>query len=221
MSIELNIKNLRNEINQLGVETKILLATKTQSIESIQRALDSGISLLGENKSQELIEKIGKVKGNFNWHFIGHLQSNKVKEILPLCSLIHSVDRFKIAQTIDKEAKKLGIIQDVLIQVNTSKEESKSGFFVEDLIENCELISKLQNINVCGLMTMAKNSQNPDDWRKCFKQLRVCFLKIQEMKIFDDKFSELSMGMSRDYRIAIDEGSTIIRVGSTIFGDRS
>ena len=145
-----------------------------------------------------MIEKIGKVKGNFNWHFIGHLQSNKVKEILPLCSLIHSVDRFKIAQTIDKEAKKLGIIQDVLIQVNTSKEESKSGFFVEDLIENCELISKLQNINVCGLMTMAKNSQNPDDWRKCFKQLRVCFLKIQEMKIFDDKFSELSMGMSRD-----------------------
>ena len=157
---------------------------------------------------------------DINWHLIGHLQTNKVNKIVGEVSLIHSVDSLKILKKINSRAKSLSIVQDCLIQVNISKEETKSGFFVDEIDKVIEEASKLDNINIKGLMTMAPNTEDENLIRNCFRELKKIFEKLSNLSYNNIEMKYLSMGMTHDYKIALEEGANIIRVGSKIFGKR-
>lgn len=157
---------------------------------------------------------------DINWHLIGHLQTNKVNKIVGEVSLIHSVDSLKILKKINNRAKSLSIVQDCLIQVNISKEETKSGFFVDEIDKVVEEASKLDNINIKGLMTMAPNTEDENLIRNCFRELKKIFEKLSNLSYNNIEMKYLSMGMTHDYKIALEEGANIIRVGSKIFGKR-
>jgi len=216
MSIVENINKINNEIS----ETATLVAvSKTKPNESIHEAYDFGQRIFGENKVQELVQKYEDLPKDIEWHLIGHLQTNKVKFIAPFISLIHAVDSFKLLKEINKQAIKNNRIINCLLQVKIAEEESKFGLTkneVEDII-NSEEIKEFKGINIAGLMGMATNSSDKDQVKEEFNSLNNFFTQL---KTQHPTLNILSMGMSGDYKIAIEQGSNMIRVGSTIFGGR-
>jgi len=213
--------NLKEILESVPNSVTVVAVTKTIGIERIKEAAMAGIKHIGENKVQEALSKYESLKSlNLVWHLIGGLQTNKVKKAVEIFDLIHSVDSFNLASVIDKEAGKISKKQDVLLQVNVSKEETKQGFFVSEL-ENILLeLSKLDNLNVKGLMTIAPNTEDENFIKDCFIQTRDLKDKINKSCLFPHELDILSMGMSNDYMIAIKEGSTMLRLGRAIFGER-
>ena len=201
-------------------EVTLVAVTKTIDIEKMAYLLDLGVHNFGENKVQELLGKYEVLPKTVKWHFIGHLQTNKVKYIIDKVCLIHSVDSVKLAEEINKCAKKTGIIMDILVQVNISSEESKFGIAKEEIDEFLEIISKLSNISVKGLMTMAPFSENPEENRLYFINMQKLLVDIRHKSVNNIYMQFLSMGMTNDYQIAIEEGANMVRIGSAIFGAR-
>lgn len=205
-----------------SAETITLLAvSKTKPNEMILAAQSAGLTAFGENYVQELCEKIEALPSDIIWHMIGHLQRNKVKYIIGKTALIHSVDSFRLAEQIEKEAAKAGVVQDILLEINVAQEESKWGFPLEDAAEAVKQVSQLSHVRVKGLMTSAPYTENPEDNRLYFRALRSCFDSIREMSLPNVSMEVLSMGMTGDYEVAIEEGSTLVRVGTGIFGERN
>lgn len=199
-------------------EIKLIAVSKTNPLSVIEDAYSAGIIDFGENKAQELRDKSKLVESSFNWHFIGHLQTNKVKYVIDSAEYIHSVDTIKLASTIDSKASSINKVQKILIEVNTSGESSKFGIHnFENLRSFIEECSSYSNLEVKGLMTMAPYTSDENIIRKCFSELRDMKEKLNDQW---SNISELSMGMTNDYKIAIEEGSTMLRIGTAIFGER-
>lgn len=222
MSISENIREVEEDIKKYSKNGCMLLCvTKTHPVDIIKEAYDYGCRNFGENKVQELEEKIDKLPNDINWHLIGHLQTNKVKKIVGKVFLIHSVDSVKLIKEINKEAKKKDIVQDILIQVNISREESKSGFYLEDINEDfLQMVDSFANIKVKGLMTMAPNTDDEKFVSSVFSKTKKLFDKLSNLSYNNIDMNYLSMGMTNDYILALKEGASIIRVGSKIFGKR-
>ena len=200
---------------------RLVAVSKTMPAEVVRDAIKAGILELGENYIQEAKKKINTLAAfPVTWHFIGHLQSNKAKYAVRLFDLIHSVDSLKLAQELNKYAKKNDKIQAILIQVNVAKEASKSGVYVEDTLQLLKEVSRLENIAVKGLMTMPPFFNAPEKARPYFKSLRKLRDQIKMEAISNISMDELSMGMTGDFETAIEEGATIVRIGTAIFGDR-
>ena len=199
---------------------RLMAVSKTVAPERIRQALDAGVTLLGENYVQEAREKIPAIGHVAEWHMIGHLQTNKVKYVVNLFDWIHSVDRLELARELDKRAGQNNRRLNVLIEVNVSGEESKSGIEATQALELVRQVSLLPHINLCGLMTMPPYSDNPENSRPYFQALRKLRDDISAADIPGIRMDELSMGMTDDFEVAIEEGATIIRVGRAIFGNR-
>ncbi len=224
--IQQNIAEIQQKINSAAQKSGrnqedilLLAVSKTIDAERIQEAVDCGLTELGENKVQEILEKYEKLK-NVSWHLIGHLQTNKVKYIIDKVKMIHSVDSLKLAEEINKRAKQSNVIMDILVEVNMEQEESKFGVSPEDTLSLIQKIAFLDNIRVKGLMTVAPFVDNPEENRDCFRRMKQLLVDINNEKIDNVHMNVLSMGMSNDFEVAIEEGATIVRVGTNIFGKR-
>lgn len=193
----------------------ILAATKGRTIKEISQAVASGIFVIGENRVQELLKKLPDLPKQIRIDFIGHLQTNKVKDVIKHCFLIHSVDSLKLAEIINEEAERIGKIQKILLETNVVNEQTKFGFKEDELIKVFPQLLQMKNLNILGLMTMAPYNKDKEMARPVYKKLRQ--LKNSLEKQFKISLPELSMGMSNDYQIAIEEGTTIIRLGRAIF----
>jgi len=201
-----------NEITLVGV-------SKTQPIPIIQESINAGLLDLGENKALELKEKAEQISADVNWHFIGHLQTNKVKYIIKHTALIHSVDSIKLAEEIGKRAEQINKVQNVLLEIKTSDEASKYGLVnEEEILKTADYCAKSSNINFIGLMTMAPFTEDTNVIRNSFIKLRSIKKKLNSAGF---NIHQLSMGMTNDYEIAIEEGATILRIGTAIFGERN
>jgi pyridoxal phosphate enzyme (YggS family) len=211
-------------------EIKLVIVTKSASIEAVKEVISLGYTELGENRVQQLKKVLMQVAGfeetgggesglarKVNWHMIGHLQRNKVRQVLPVVSLIHSVDTLRLAEEISASAAKLDMRPRVLLQVNTSNEPQKYGVPVGAVTHLAEQIGTLPNLELAGLMTMAPLTHNKAVVRVCFVRARELFVEMHGEKIVGPKFTELSMGMSSDYEVAVEEGATILRIGSAVF----
>ncbi|MEW6196515.1 MAG: YggS family pyridoxal phosphate-dependent enzyme [Bacteroidota bacterium] len=199
-------------------EIKLIAVSKTQPVEIIMEALNSSIKNLGENKAQELRDKAELVNGDFIWHFIGHLQTNKVKYVIKSAEYIHSVDSIKLADEINSKAKQIDKCQKILLEINTSDEATKFGLKEEnEILELADHCKNLSNVKLIGLMTMAPYTENEKVIRCSFAELRN---KKEKLNSLGFNLTELSMGMTNDYEIAIEEGSTMLRIGTAIFGER-
>jgi PLP dependent protein len=225
--ITANINKIRQRIaaaaarcNRAPDSVKLLAVTKTVSIPAIEKAIEAGITALGENYVQEAKEKIAAIGGRVSWHMIGHLQTNKAKYTVNLFDYIHSVDRLELAQEINKRARLTDRKINILIEINTSGEKTKSGITAAEAIALIKNVSLLDSVSVKGLMTMAPYSTNPEDSRPYFSELRHLRDKIISEGIPDIQMEELSMGMTDDFEIAIEEGATLVRIGRAIFGER-
>lgn len=220
MNIKINITNFRQN---LPPACKLIAVSKTQPVEKIQEAYDAGQRVFGENKAQELVPKHEALPKDIQWHMIGHLQSNKVKYITPFVHLIHSVDSPKLLEEISKQGARSNRIIDCLLQVHIAREETKFGFSENEVLAliDSEAFTRFTNIRISGLMGMATFTDNHDQVRSEFRSLRTIFETLRARTLPPNvKMTELSMGMSGDYRIAIEEGSTMVRVGTAIFGAR-
>jgi len=222
MSVVDQLKQMKQETDRLGIQ--LVAVSKTKPIEVIQEAYNAGQRIFGENQVQELMEKHAALPKDIQWHLIGHLQSNKVKYIAPFISLIHSVDSLKLLVEINKQALKNNRIIDCLLQIHIADEETKFGLDYDEVIEllRSETFPTLQNIRIIGLMGIATNTDKEKLIKEEFYELKTLFNGIKASFFRKDSyFKELSMGMSSDYKIAIEQGSTMIRLGSTIFGARA
>jgi len=222
MSIRKNIKVIQSEIQKITSQpVKLVAVTKNRTIKEIHEAIEAGITDIGENRIQEAKEKLPKLPKTITKHFIGRLQSNKVREAVRLFDVIQSVDSLKLAQKIDKECEKIGKIMPILIQVNTSDEPQKGGVPIGNASNLIKEASELKNIQIHGLMTLAVHSADENKVRACFRKLKKLFDKIKNsnFEFRTSSFEFLSMGMSEDYRIAIEEGANMVRIGSGIFRD--
>lgn len=200
---------------------QLILVSKTVPAAVLRDALQAGGLIFGENKAQELKHKAVELQDTaIRWHFIGHLQSNKIKDILPSVEMIHSVDNLALAQKLNQRLQEKNQKLAVLVQVNTSYEDSKSGVSPEHALELLKQVSELPQIQLHGLMTIGALSQDEQRVRDCFKRLRELSQQAQQLKLFASEHPELSMGMSGDFEWAIEEGATLVRVGSAIFGAR-
>lgn len=219
--VELRITAACTRAGRKREEVTLIAVSKTKPVSDIEVVLGEGIKVFGENKVQELSEKCEQLPADINWHLIGHLQTNKVKYIIDKAVLIHSVDTFKLALQIQKEAEKKNIVSNILIEVNMAKEESKFGVYEEDVLPLIKEIAKLPNVHVCGLMTIAPNVDEAEKNRKYFRKLRQLNVDIKMKNIDNVTMDVLSMGMTGDYEVAIEEGATMVRVGTGIFGERN
>lgn len=226
MGVFENIKTINSRIDELCKKNgrsrndiTLIAVTKTKPVPLLKEAQNAGEINFGENRPQEIVKKFPEFE-NIKWHLIGQLQKNKVKHIIDKVELIHSVDSISLAIEIDKRAKQINKVQDILIQVNITGEESKSGVYPEDTEELIREISLLENIRVKGLMTISKKEFSFDENKKVFKSLRELSKKIDALNIENISMQELSMGMTHDFEAAIEEGATMIRVGTAIFGAR-
>ncbi|RMF98296.1 MAG: YggS family pyridoxal phosphate-dependent enzyme [Candidatus Schekmanbacteria bacterium] len=222
-----NYKKVLDRIEKSAIKTgrnpseiTLVAVSKTFPLEKIEEAYDAGARIFGENYIQEAVKKIESFTKKVSWHFIGHLQTNKVKYAVGNFDFIEAVDSLKLCKEIDKRAGVKGIKQKILLEVNLSGEESKYGFSKESLIEEITEIGKLRNISVEGLMTMPPFSTDPEDSRRYFIELRELRDEINSINVEGIEMKELSMGMSNDFEVAIEEGATIVRVGTLIFGQR-
>ncbi len=220
VSIQQNIQSLREHI---PVHVQLVCVSKFNPNESILEAYETGERVFGESKVQELCGKYEALPQDISWHFIGHLQTNKIKYIVPFVSLIHGVDSYKLLAEIDKQAAKAGKTVNCLLQIHIAREETKFGFSTNELIEMLGVgeWQALKNVRICGLMGMASFTDNREQIRTEFRGLKTLFDQVKtDYFSSEPSFSKLSMGMSDDYQIAIEEGSTMVRVGSLIFGAR-
>ena len=222
-----NLKIVENKISAAAEKSGrkrsdvlLVAVTKTHPPKMINEAIKAGVTDIGENKPQEIRDKYDDVL-KVNWHMIGHLQTNKVKYVVGKCVLIHSVDSVKLAEEIDRQARKTGIVQDILIEVNISGEETKSGINPEKIYEMLDVIKDFQNIRVRGLMTIAPKTDNSITSKLHFDNIHKLFVDIRQKKYDNISMDYLSMGMSGDYEQAIECGANIVRVGSAIFGARN
>jgi PLP dependent protein len=221
MSITDNIKSLKKETGNINVT--LIAVSKTKSVEEVQEAYNAGQRLFGENMVQEMVDKYEHLPKDIQWHLIGHLQSNKVKYIAPFISMIQSVDSLKLLQEINKHAEKNKRIIDCLLQIYIADEETKFGLGFDEAIELLRLdeLAALKHIRIRGLMGIATNTDNEKQIKDEYYELKTFFDGIKQSFFRkDDNFDTLSMGMSADYKIAIEEGSNMVRLGSTIFGQR-
>ncbi|MCK4545620.1 YggS family pyridoxal phosphate-dependent enzyme [candidate division WOR-3 bacterium] len=213
-------RNVKNIIKEIPDNVILEIAAKTRSADEIKTAIDAGAKIIGENylqESENVYKKLGKI---VPWHFIGHLQKNKINRVISIFDMIETVDSFKLAQEIDKRCKKNNKVMEVLIEVNSGREENKFGIIPENVITEIEKISKLVNIKIKGLMTMGPFSGNPEDARPYFKITKILFDEIKNINIHNVEMKYLSMGMTNSYKIAIEEGANIVRIGTLIFGER-
>ena len=200
----------------------LIAVSKTKPLSMLEEAMAAGQSVFGENKVQELCEKAEALSGRgVTWHLIGHLQKNKVRKAVAVASMIHSVDSIELAAEIQKEAARIGKTQDILLEINVAQEESKFGLSTEQALPVARAIAEMPNVHLCGLMTVAPYTEYPEENRQYFSALRELAVDIQAQNIDNIDMSCLSMGMSNDYTIAIEEGATFVRVGSLIFGERN
>ena len=202
-------------------EVTLIAVSKTKPVETLQEAYDLGVRIFGENKVQELTAKYEALPKDIHWHMIGHLQTNKVKYIIDKAELIHSVDSLKLAETIEKEAAKHDLIADILVEVNVAEEESKFGMKMEEVIPFVEKVSAFPHVRVRGLMTIAPFVEDPEENRSIFADLHKLYIDIKKKNHDNDTVSVLSMGMTNDFEVAIEEGATMVRVGTGIFGARN
>jgi len=202
-------------------EVTLIAVSKTKPNEDIQELYDNGVRTFGENKVQELSGKIEALPKDIKWHLIGHLQRNKVKYIVDSVDLIHSVDSYRLAEEINIQAKKKNVIVPILIEVNVAEEETKFGVKLNEAKQLCEEISTLENVRIKGLMTIAPNVVVPEQNRDIFHKIKALSVDIASENIDNVDMSILSMGMTNDFEIAIEEGATHIRVGTAIFGSRN
>ena len=223
-----NFADIKNRIRKAAIKSGrnpedilLLAATKTIDVEVINHAISSGLPAIGENRVQEFLSKIDFLSTSADRHFIGHLQSNKAKDIVGKVSLIHSVHSVKLARIIGELSVKKGIISDILLEINIGNEESKSGFKADEVLENLKEISKIKGVFVRGLMTIPPISDNYEKNRTYFKEMFNLFLDIQGKKIDNSSMEFLSMGMSDDFETAIEEGANIVRIGTALFGKRN
>jgi len=201
-------------------EVTLIAVSKTKPADMIREAYQSGIRDFGENKVQEICDKYEQLPDDIRWHMIGHLQRNKVKQVIDKAVLIHSVDSVRLAEQIEEEAAKKGICVDILLEVNVADEESKFGFRLEETEQAIRDISVFPHISIKGLMTIAPFVENSEQNRPVFKELNQFYVDMQRKNIDNVNMNMLSMGMTGDYEIAIEEGATLVRVGTGIFGTR-
>ena len=218
--VERNIQEACKKANRSRDEVTLIAVSKTKPISMLKEIYDLGVRNFGENKVQELCEKHPQMPEDLNCHLIGHLQRNKVKNIIDKATLIHSVDSIRLAETIEKEAAKKDLIVDILMEVNVAEEESKFGLKVEEVIPAIETIATFPHIRIRGLMTIAPFVENPEENRSIFARLQKLSVDIRSKNIDNVNVDILSMGMTNDYQVAIEEGATMIRVGTGIFGAR-
>ena len=216
-----NIEKACKKVGRDPKEVTLIAVSKTKPVSMIQEAYDAGSRDFGENKVQEIMDKHPVLPPDIRWHMIGHLQRNKVKCIIDKTVLIHSVDSLRLAQEISAQAQKKQVTADILVEVNIAQEESKFGTSRDEAIQLVEDISKLPHIYIKGLMTIAPFVTNPEDNRVHFQQIRELSVDIAKKNIDNVTMSVLSMGMTGDYMVAIEEGSTMVRVGTGIFGERN
>lgn len=202
-------------------DVTLIAVSKTKPVEMLEEAYAYGCRYFGENKVQELDEKYDIMPKDIQWQMIGHLQRNKVKYIIDKAELIHSVDSIRLAETIDKEAAKKGIVVNVLLEVNMAKEDTKFGLMPEEVMDFIHEIVRFQHIKVQGLMTIAPFVENPEENRIHFANLRKLSVDIAKEKVDNVSMSILSMGMTNDFEVAIEEGATMVRIGTAIFGERN
>lgn len=219
--VERRIQAACERANRNRDEVTLIAVSKTKPVSMLEEAYSQGVRTFGENKVQELTEKYDRLPSDIMWHMIGHLQRNKVKYIVDKAALIHSVDSVRLAQTIEQEATKKDVIVPVLIEVNVAEEDSKFGLKVNEVMSMVEEISKFPHIRVKGLMTIAPYVENPEENRAVFARLRKLSVDIAEKNIDNVSVEILSMGMTNDYEVAIEEGATMVRVGTGIFGERN
>jgi len=220
----INQNNYLEIVKQLQIKNIGLVAvSKTKPVEAIKELYELGQRDFGENYVQELVDKEQQLPKDIRWHFIGHLQSNKVKFIAPFVYLIHGIDSFKLLKEVNKQAEKNGRVINVLLQVHIAEEETKFGLNENELRElmNSSSLKELNHVRICGLMGMASFTEDEEKIRKEFHYLKSLFDKFAQLQTLNSRLQTLSMGMSSDYRIAIEEGSTMVRIGSLIFGQRN
>ena len=220
MSITQNIQRLTAQLPQ-GV--KLVAVSKFHPIERIHEAYDAGQRIFGENRAQELAAKAPQLPSDIEWHFIGHLQKNKVRMIMPWVSIIQSIDSTQLLQLVNKEAARINRHVNVLLQLHVAKEQTKSGFTIDEIFEAAEdgAFRDLSNVTICGVMAMATFTDDMEQVASEFELVRNTFLTLRD-KYFshNDAFKEISMGMSNDWRIAVEHGATLVRIGTNIFGQR-
>lgn len=217
-------ENMKEALARSGRDLQaatLIAVSKTKPVSMILEAYAAGVRDFGENKVQELTDKYEQLPGDIRWHMIGHLQRNKVKYLIGKTALIHSVDSLRLAEEISKEAAKKNTDVDILIEVNVAEEESKFGTSLKDAPALVEAVAKLPHVHIKGLMTIAPNTENPEENRKYFRSLKQLSVDITRKSVDNVSMNVLSMGMTNDYVVAVEEGSTYVRVGTGIFGLRS
>ncbi|MCR4803878.1 MAG: YggS family pyridoxal phosphate-dependent enzyme [Lachnospiraceae bacterium] len=219
--VEENIEAACKRAGRNRDEVTLIAVSKTKPVEMLREAIEYGMVDFGENKVQEMCDKIDVIPEKLNWHMIGHLQRNKVKYIVDKSYLIHSVDSLRLAEQINAEAQKKNVACDILLEVNIANEESKFGLSSEEVPELLSKIKTMKNVRVKGLMTIAPFVDNPEDNREHFRNLHKLFIDMREQTSDNISMEVLSMGMTGDYEVAIEEGATMVRVGTGIFGARN
>ncbi len=219
--VEENIRKACQRAGRSESDVTLICVSKTKPVEMIREAYEAGKREFGENKAQELKEKFEQLPQDIKWHFIGHLQTNKIKYIIGKACLIHSVDSYHLAEAIEKECVKKDAEADILVEVNVAQEVSKFGLKLEDTMSLVEQIAGLPHLHIRGLMTIAPYVQDPEENRGIFRQLKKLSVDIRAKNIDNVDMSVLSMGMTGDYQVAVEEGATHVRVGTGIFGERN
>ena len=218
--VEENIRRACGRAGRDPGDVTLIAVSKTKPVELLREAYDLGTRVFGENKVQEIVEKYEALPKDIHWHMIGRLQRNKVKYIIDKVDLIHSVDSVRLAETIEKEAAKHDLTANILLEVNVAEEESKFGLKVDEVEQVVDEIAKFSHIKVCGLMTIAPFVENPEENRPYFRRLRNLSVDIGGKNVDNVTMSILSMGMTNDYEVAVEEGATMVRVGTGLFGAR-
>lgn len=198
----------------------LIAVTKNHGVEAMREAIDAGAAVIGENRVQEAAQKREALERSVAWHLIGHLQTNKAKQAVRIFDLIHSVDSEHLLDAVQEAAQKIHKVQDILIQVNLAKEESKFGIYKEDLPILLQKADMMKNVHLTGLMCIAPNYEDVEDCRPLFREMREMFDRLKAFPLFSSEMKYLSMGMTHDYRIAVEEGANLVRIGTAIFGER-
>jgi pyridoxal phosphate enzyme (YggS family) len=213
-------ENLKKILQELPEHVELVAAAKTRTPEEIRKGLEAGLKIIGENYVQEAEKKYQVIGRQVKWHMIGHLQSNKAKKAAQIFDMIETVDSIKLGRAIDKACEQLGKVMPVLIEINSGEEPQKAGVMPEDAISLVKDLSQLKNIKVLGFMTMGPFEGDPEDSRPYFQKTRKIFEEIKKMELPGVEMKCLSMGMSNSYKVALEEGANMIRIGTKIFGER-
>jgi len=213
-------ENVQKILSELPIGVQLVVAAKTRSTEDVLEAIQSGVTIIGENYVQEAERVYSTIGNKVSWHFIGHLQKNKVKRAVSIADMIETVDSIEMAKEIDKRCRQIGKVMPILVEVNSGREQQKAGVLSEDTEQLVREISDLNNVKLTGLMTMGPLSGNPEDARPYFVETKKIFDKIGKLSLPNVEMKCLSMGMTNSYKIALEEGANIVRIGTKIFGER-